>query len=364
MKWSVRGACAALSSCLLLACALSAAAVGLKCFSLGSELKGEPFRLGTAAGAFYSGLLLAAGLSLLAAALLCCRPPDEAPVAPAPAPAPGPAPASALAPAGDPDPASGGPGGAEAAAAPSGPVEKASPGGRQNFLLLGVLVFMLGVLSAFAGAVIDGDTVSLVERKYSHYCLLQPGGAARPRSGPAAPDGTAAALRCQKLRDYQQGLVLSTVFNALECLLGLLNLLLVKNYKAAQQRGRRRRRRRAAPAAAAAAGGRRRRRRGGGGGRRAPRHSQGSLFSGGEPELSPGDCPFQAVSYINVGVFHVFDEAGVEVHCGGHPSVELPGYSPMDPELNASYPYCYPLPSEHPPAYEEIYPGEPCAHGT
>ncbi|XP_053860204.1 transmembrane protein 271 [Vidua macroura] len=356
MKWSVRGACAALSSCLLLACALSAAAVGLKCFSLGSELKGEPFRLGTAAGAFYSGLLLAAGLSLLAAALLCCRPPDEAPVPPAPA--------SALAPAGDPGPASGGPGGAEAAAAPSGPVEKASPGGRQNFLLLGVLVFMLGVLSAFAGAVIDGDTVSLVERKYSHYCLLQPGGATRPRSGPAAPDGTAAAVRCQKLRDYQQGLVLSTVFNALECLLGLLNLLLVKNYKAAQQRGRRRRRRRAAPAAAAAAGGRRRRRRGGGGGRRVPRHSQGSLFSGGEPELSPGDCPFRAVSYINVGVFHVFDEAGVEVHCGGHPSVELPGYSPMDPELSASYPYCYPLPSEQPPAYEEIYPGEPCAHGT
>ncbi|NWS17584.1 TM271 protein, partial [Pachyramphus minor] len=214
MKWSVRGACAALSSCLLLACALSAAAVGLKCFSLGSELKGEPFRLGTAAGAFYSGLLLAAGLSLLAAALLC----------------------------------------------------KASPGGRQNFLLLGVLVFMLGVLSAFAGAVIDGDTVSLVERKYSHYCLLQPGGAARPRTGPTAPDGSAAALRCQKLRDYQQGLVLST--------------------------------------------------------------------------------------------------AGVEVHCGGHPSVELPGYSPMDPELNASYPYCYPVPSEQPPAYEEIYPGEPCAAGT
>ncbi|KAF4793252.1 hypothetical protein TURU_113037 [Turdus rufiventris] len=75
-------------------------------------------------------------------------------------------------------------------------------------------------------------------------------------------------------------------------------------------------------------------------------------------------CEEQAVSYINVGVFHVFDEAGVEVHCGGHPSVELPGYSPMDPELNASYPYCYPLPSEQPPAYEEIYPGEPCAHGT
>ncbi|XP_071587033.1 transmembrane protein 271 [Heliangelus exortis] len=374
MKWSVRGACAALSSCLLLACALSAAAVGLKCFSLGTELKGEPFRLGTAAGAFYSGLLLAAGLSLLAAALLCCRPPDEAPSAPTSASAS----ASTLAPAGDSDPAGGGPGAGEAAVAPSGPVEKAPPGGRQNFLLLGVLVFMLGVLSAFAGAVIDGDTVSLVERKYSHYCLLQPGGAARTRSGLAAPDGSAAALRCQKLRDYQRGLVLSTVFNALECLLGLLNLLLVKNYKASQQRGRRRRRRRAAPEAAAAAGGRRRRRGGGGGGsssgggggggggggRRAPRHSQGSLFSGGELELSPGDCPFQAVSYINVGVFHVFDEAGVEVHCGGHPSVELPGYSPMDPELNASYPYCYPVPSEQPPAYEEIYPREPCSHGT
>ncbi|XP_054254204.1 transmembrane protein 271 [Indicator indicator] len=359
MKWSVRGACAALSSCLLLACALSAAAVGLKCFSLGSELKGEPFRLGTAAGAFYSGLLLAAGLSLLAAALLCCRPPDEVPAAPTQSSAPAPA----LAAAEDPEPAGGCPSAGEVAAAPSGPVEKSPPGGRQNFLLLGVLVFMLGVLSAFAGAVIDGDTVSLVERKYSHYCLLQPGGATRPRSGPAAPDGSAAALRCQKLRDYQQGLVLSTVFNALECLLGLLNLLLVKNYKASQQRGRRRRRRRAAPAATAvAAGGRRRRRRGGG--RRAPRHSQGSLFSGGEPELSPGDCPFQAVSYINVGVFHVFDEAGVEVHCGGHPSVELPGYSPMDPELNASYPYCYPLPSERPPSYEEIYPGESCAHGT
>ncbi|XP_025905733.1 transmembrane protein 271-like [Nothoprocta perdicaria] len=92
--------------------------------------------------------------------------------------------------------------------------------------------------------------------------------------------------------------------------------------------------------------------------------SQGSLFSGGEPEGPPGECPFQAVSYINVGVFHVFDEAGVEVHCGGHPSVELPGYSPMDPELNASYPYCYPLPSEQPPAYEEIYPAEPCARAT
>nr|XP_042715065.1 transmembrane protein 271 [Chrysemys picta bellii] len=197
MKWSVRGACAALSSCLLLACALSAAAVGLKCFSLGSELKGEPFRLGTAAGAFYSGLLLAAGLSLLGSALLCCRPPEG-----------------------------------EAAAAAAGGQQPAAGGGE-------------------------------------------------------AP-----------------------------------------------------------------------------GGRRAPRPSQGSIFSSEEPELSPADCPFQAVSYINVGVFHVFDEAGVEVHCGGHPSLELPGYSPMDPELNPSYPYCYPLPHEQPPAYEEIYPGEPSANSS
>ncbi|XP_059580539.1 transmembrane protein 271 [Alligator mississippiensis] len=355
MKWGVRGACAALSSCLLLACALSAAAVGLKCFSLGSELKGEPFRLGAAAGAFYSGLLLSAGLSLLGSALLCCRQPDEA------AGGPGAGAEQAAA-------------GSQAAAAAAGPgpgagpeaEQKAPPGGRQNFLLLGVLVFMLGVLSAFAGAVIDGDTVSLVERKYSHYCALQPGGAARARAGGgAAAEGSAAAaavaLRCQKLRDYQRGLVLSTIFNALECLLGLLNLLLVKNYKASQQRGLRRRRRRQQRQQQALGG--RRRRRGRGGGRRAQRHSQGSIFSSEEPELSPGDCPFQAVSYINVGVFHVFDEAGVEVHCGGHPSVELPGYSPMDPELDASYPYCYPLPHEQPPAYEEIYPGEPRANG-
>ena len=55
----------------------------------------------------------------------------------------------------------------------------------QNLLLLGVLVFMLGVLSAFAGAVIDGDTVSLVERKYSHYCL--PPRAVRPQSRSKRP---------------------------------------------------------------------------------------------------------------------------------------------------------------------------------
>ncbi|XP_048359451.1 transmembrane protein 271 [Sphaerodactylus townsendi] len=361
MKWSVRGACAALSSCLLLACALSAAAVGLKCFSLGSELKGEPFRLGTAAGAFYSGLLLAAGLALLGAALFCCRQTDQA------APGAGAAPQAAV------DASGVSVGGDPAAAAPPPPPPqpaKAPPGGRQNFLLLGVLVFMLGVLSAFAGAVIDGDTVSLVEKKYSHYCLLQAGGGALVGARPAGgPDGAAGTLRCQKLRDYQRGLVISTIFNALECLLGLLNLLLVKNYKAAQQRGRRRRRRRGHRHHLA--GGRRRMCRGPGGGggsggggssRRPQRPSQGSIFSSEDPDLSPGgDCGF-AVSYINGGVFHVFDEAGVEVNCGGHPSVELPGYSPMDPDLDASYPYCYPLPNEQPPAYEEIYPRDPYAN--
>uniref|UniRef100_A0A9L0K0L1 Transmembrane protein 271 n=1 Tax=Equus asinus TaxID=9793 RepID=A0A9L0K0L1_EQUAS len=247
MKWSVRGACAALSSCLLLACALSAAAVGLKCFSLGSELRGEPFRLGAAAGAFYSGLLLAAGLSLLGAALLCCGPRD----APLEGPGPGPGLGVPAAPTGAPEAAPGEPG---AAAGSSGPVNS------QNLLLLGVLVFMLGVLSAFAGAVIDGDTVSLVERKYSHYCLpprapaAAPGpapgpAAAAPGPAPGAPRArstldSATSAKCRQLKDYQRGLVLSTVFNSLECLLGLLSLLLVKNYKSSQaRRGRRGRRR-------------------------------------------------------------------------------------------------------------------------
>ncbi|KAG8130384.1 hypothetical protein E2320_016932 [Naja naja] len=360
MKWSVRGACAALSSCLLLACALSAAAVGLKCFSLGSELKGEPFRLGTAAGAFYSGLLLAAGLSLLGSALFCCRPPDDEGAGGAHRQGHAASEGSVVPVAGDAQPQ-------------SQPLPKAPPGGRQNFLLLGVLVFMLGVLSAFAGAVIDGDTVSLVEKKRRRRRVV---GSTAACGGPRRlGDDAVAAL--PKLRDYQRGLVISTIFNALECLLGLLNLLLVKNYKAAQQRGLRRRRR--CRQEQRIAGGRRRRRRGAGGGggsggggggpggsgggRRPQRQSQGSIFSSEDPDLSPGgDCAFQAVSYINVGVFHVFDEAGVEVHCGGHPSIELPGYSPMDPELNASYPYCYPLPNEQPPAYEDIYPRELCAN--
>ncbi|XP_043916866.1 transmembrane protein 271 [Protopterus annectens] len=266
MKWSVRGLCAIVSSCLLLACALSATAVGLRCFLLGSELK-DRFHLGAAAGAFYSGLALCLGLALLASALICCR---------------------------------------------------QQPSRGQNFFLLGVLIFLLGVLTAFAGAVIDGDTVSLVERKYSRFCL-------------STLETLSWEASCTKLRDYQRNLVMSTIFNSLECLLGLINLIVVKNYKSSQHRRRRRR-------------------------RRLQRQSEGSIFSNEEPDFAPGDCPFQSVAYINVGVFHVFDEAGVEVHCGGHPSIELPGYSPSDPELNYSYPYSYPLPSEQPPSYEEIYP--------
>ncbi|XP_065770401.1 transmembrane protein 271 [Muntiacus reevesi] len=376
MKWSVRGACAALSSCLLLACALSAAAVGLKCFSLGSELRGEPFRLGAAAGAFYSGLLLAAGLSLLGAALLCCGPRD----APLAGPGPGPGLGVAAGPAGAAEAAPGDPGGA---AGPSGPVSS------QNLLLLGVLVFMLGVLSAFAGAVIDGDTVSLVERKYSHYCLppRAPAAAPGPAPGPAAAGpgpapgaprtrGTldsATSAKCRQLKDYQRGLVLSTVFNSLECLLGLLSLLLVKNYKSSQaRRGRRGRRKggralarprggpglRAQPPASRARRGRRGRR----GRRLQPRPSEASILSPEESDFAaPGDCAgfatHHAVSYINVGVFHAFDEAGVEVCCGGHPSVELPGYAPSDPDLNASYPYCCRPPCEAARPWE---PGQAC----
>ncbi|XP_062964556.1 transmembrane protein 271 [Cynocephalus volans] len=313
MKWSVRGACAALCSCLLLACALSAAAVGLKCFSLGAELRGEPFRLGAAAGAFYSGLLLAAGLSLLGAALLCCGPRAARLAGPG---------------AGAPEAAAGEPG---AAAGPPGPARS------QNLLLLGVLVFMLGVLSAFAGAVIDGDTVALVERKYSHFCLP-----------PRAPDGASAA-GCRRLKDYQRGLVLSTVFNALECLLGLLSLLLVKSYRSSQARRGRRARRRGGRAPARPRGGpglrARRGRRGRRGRRLQPRPSEAPILSPEEADLAgPGDCAglaaLQAVSYINVGGFGALDEAGAEVRCGGHPSVELPGYAPSDPDLDASYPYC------------------------
>ncbi|XP_031713936.1 transmembrane protein 271 [Anarrhichthys ocellatus] len=260
MKLSGKGLCAVFSSTLLFVCALSEVVVGLRCVSLGSTVRAH-FHLGAAAGAFYSGLLLGIGQALLGSALLFC-------------------------------------------------VEK--PGCR-NFFLLGVVVFLLGVLTAFSGAVVDGDTASLVERKYTHYCFHP----------------VVANRACEHLREYQRSLVVSTVLSTLECLLGLINLVVIKRYKTAQfSRNRESQRQRA-----------------------------GAIIFSEERDCS-GD--FQPVSYINLGVFNVFDETGAEVQCGGHPSIELPGYSPTDPELNHCFPFSYPLPSELPPAYEDIFPAEAC----
>ncbi|XP_037315582.1 transmembrane protein 271-like [Pungitius pungitius] len=260
MKLSGKGLCAVFSSTLLFVCALSEVVVGLRCVSLGSTVRAH-FHLGAAAGAFYSGLLLGIGQALLGSALLFCM---ERP-------------------------------------------------GCRNFSLLGVVVFLLGVLTAFSGAVVDGDTASLVERKYTHYCS----------------QSLVANPACEQLREYHRSLVVSTVLSTLECLLGLLNLVVIKRYKTAQfARSRESEGQRA-----------------------------GAMLFSEERDCS-GD--FQPVSYINLGVFNVFDETGAEVHCGGHPSIELPGYSPADPELNHCFPFSYPLPSELPPAYEDIFPAEAC----
>lgn len=259
MKLSGTGLCAAGSGCLLLACALSQVVVGLRCVSLGSTVKAQ-FHLGAAAGAFYSGLLVGAGQVLLGAALLCC----------------------------------------------------AQRPGCRNVLLLGVVVFLLGVLTAFSGAVVDGDAASLVERKFSHYCA------------PPAPAGSAG---CEQLREYQRRLLLSTVLGTTQCLLGLLHLLLVKRCRAQASRGRR-------------------------------AHRRGSAAAVFREERDCSAAAFQPVSYINLGVFTVFDETGAEVQRGGHPSIELPGYAPSDPELNRCFPFSLPLPSEQPPAYEDIFPAE------
>ncbi|TNN65540.1 hypothetical protein EYF80_024218 [Liparis tanakae] len=261
MKLSGKGLCTVFSSTLLFVCALSEVVVGLRCVSLGSTVRAH-FHLGGAAGAFYSGLLLGIGQALLGCALLCCM--DK-------------------------------------------------PGCR-NLFLLGVVVFLLGVLTAFSGAVVDGDTASLVERKYTHYCF---------------PSSVFANPACEQLREYQRSLVVSTVLSTLECLLGLINLVVIKRYKAAQfSRSRQSERQRA-----------------------------GAILFREERDCS-GD--FQPVSYINLGVFNVLDESGAEVQCGGHPSIELPGYSPTDPELNHCFPFSYPLPSELPPAYEDIFPATAC----
>ncbi|KAM6924325.1 transmembrane protein 271 [Xenentodon cancila] len=261
MKLSGKGLCTVFSSTLLFVCALSEVVVGLRCVSLGSTVKAQ-FHLGAAAGAFYSGILVGFGQVLLGSALLCCT-------------------------------------------------EK--PGCR-NFFLLGVVVFLLGVLTAFSGAVVDGDTASLVERKFSHYCFHS------MFFNPA----------CEQLRDYQRSLVISTVLSTLECLLGLINLLIIKRYKAAQfSRSR-----------------------------QCQRQGAGAIIL--TEEQSCSSVGFQPVSYINLGVFTVFDETGAEVRCGGHPSIELPGYSSSDPDLNHSFPFSYPIPSELPPAYEDIFPIQAC----
>lgn len=261
MKLSGKGLCTVLSSTLLFVCALSEVVVGLRCVLLGSTLKAH-FHLSAVAGAFYSGLLVGIGQVMLGSALVCCT-------------------------------------------------EK--PGCR-NFFLFGVVVFLLGVLTAFSGAVVDGDTASLVEKKFSHHCFYS------VVLNPA----------CEQLRDYQRSLAISTVLSTLECLLGLINLVIIKRYKTAQfSRSR-----------------------------QCQRQSAGAIIFREERDCSSAD--FQPVSYINLGVFNVFDETGAEVQCGGHPSIELPGYSPTDPELNHCFPFSYPIPSELPPAYEDIFPAEAC----
>lgn len=261
MKWSGKGVCTVFSGSLLFVCALSEVVVGIRCVSLGSTVRAH-FPLGPAAGAFYSGLLVGIGQVLLGSALLFC----------------------------------------------------AEKPGCRNFFLLGVVVFLLGVLTAFSGAVVDGDTASLVDRKYSHYCFQS------LVMNPA----------CEQLRNYQQSLVVSTVLSTLECVLGLFNLVAIKRYKAAQRCRS----------------------------RRCPRRRAGAIIFSEERDCSSVD--FQPVSYINLGVFHVFDETGAEVQRGGHPSIHLPGYSLADPELNRCFPFSCAVSNELPPAYEDIFPDEAC----
>ncbi|XP_072519955.1 transmembrane protein 271 [Salminus brasiliensis] len=283
MKWGGRGVCAvAVSGALLFACAASAAAVGFKCVALGSRVRAR-FHLSTAAGAFYSGILLALGQALLCAALLCCR-------------------------------------------------QRGVTCG--NFFLVGLLVFVLGVLTAFSGAVVDGDAVALVERKHARYCADASAAEAEVRDA------------CDALRDYQRALLASAVLNAIECVLGLLNLLLVKRCQSARFYRRQRRRGRGHARGPL------------GGGSSGATVGTLMVLSADERDLAAAPSPaFRA--YVNPALCRGGpNEGGAEVQRGGHPSSELPGYSPSDPELNHSYPFSYPLPNESPPAYEDIFPGE------
>ncbi|XP_052010478.1 transmembrane protein 271-like [Xyrauchen texanus] len=261
MKLSGKGLCTIVSSSLLLLCALSAVVVGFRCIALGSRVRAH-FHLGAAAGAFYSGILVAFGQVLMWIALVFCQGKPRC----------------------------------------------------RNFFLFGILVFLLGVLTALSGAVVDGDTVSLVERKYAHYCL----------------DSVDLNPACDRLKVYQRALMVSTILNTLECVLGLMNLVIIKRYQAARFHRR----------------------------RRAQRRSARTLILSEERDFAVTE--FQPVSYINLGVLHALNEADGEVHCRGHPSMELPGYSPSDPELNHTYPFSFPLHNEMPPAYEDIFPRETC----
>ncbi|KAG7329251.1 hypothetical protein KOW79_007425 [Hemibagrus wyckioides] len=186
--------------------------------------------------------------------------------------------------------------------------------GCRNFFLFGLLVFLLGVLTAFSGAVVDGDAVSLVERKYSRYCL----------------DTVDVPAACGRLKDYQRGLVASTVLNALECLIGLVNLVVIKRYQAAQFYRR----------------------------RRAHRRSAREVLLAEERELTVAH-DFRSVSYISLAVCgSQAREDGAEARKSGHPSIELPGYAPVQNELHHVYGFSYPPANDSPPAYEDIFPGE------
>ncbi|CAL1613014.1 unnamed protein product [Knipowitschia caucasica] len=249
MKWSTRGACAVLSGALLFTCALAEVAVGLRCMTQGAAVMTH-FRLSRTAGAFYSGALVSGGQLLLALALLCC----------------------------------------------STRAHRC-----RNLALVAVVVLLLGILTAFSGAVLDGDAAALVKRKYTHFCL-----------------STQESRVCTHLREYQRSLVLSTALSALECVLGLLHLLAIKRYKAAQFNRRQLER----------------------------QQTHEALFS------EERDAPLPHVSYINLAVSVLDEPHGAESHYSAYPSLELPGYAPVNTAP--------PSHRDQPPAYDDIYPSHRC----
>ncbi|XP_042200838.1 transmembrane protein 271-like [Callorhinchus milii] len=287
-----RGLCVSVTSCLLLLSALSALAVGLKSCLLGAALK-ERFQVGSTAGAFCSGAFTCAGCLAVGASALSSR-----------------------------------------------------RARGESALLLGVLLFMLGTLTALAGALIDGDTIATVERKYSRHCLREPRGPRQqqPRlEASEQPD-------CQKLRDYERILLVSAVLNALECVLGFITLTLIRQYKSWQPPRQQRHQQHHQQQ------------------HQQQRRSAGSILSTEEqlfpmhtypgPPFPPSAANAAASSsYINFGA----DEAGGERGCSGHPSRELPGYSlpgPDTPRLCLYPPRGHPPPAQRPPPppYEHLFP--------